>query len=80
MFTVYVLFSESFNKTYVGFTTDLADRLKSHNELATKGWTIHFRPWKIILTEHFEHKKDALNREKWLKSGAGRDFIKSIPR
>jgi putative endonuclease len=55
MFTVYVLFSESFNKTYVGFTTDLADRLKSHNELATKSWTIHFRPWKVIHTEHFVH-------------------------
>jgi predicted GIY-YIG superfamily endonuclease len=32
-----------------------------------------------MLVEEFETKSEALQREKWLKSGVGRDYIKSIP-
>lgn len=78
MFTVYVLYSEKFNKIYIGFTSDLEKRLISHNELGKKGWTIKFRPWKVIHTEEFESKKEAMNREKYLKTGAGREFIRSL--
>ncbi|WP_375584090.1 GIY-YIG nuclease family protein [Cyclobacterium xiamenense] len=77
-FTVYVLHSEKFNKIYIGFTSDLEKRLISHNELGKKGWTIKFRPWKVIHTEEFESKKEAMNREKYLKTGAGREFIRSL--
>ena len=75
MFSVYVLYSETFGKIYVGFTSDTEQRLKSHNELATKGWTIKFRPWKIIHTEVFDNKQDAMRREKELKSAKGREWI-----
>ena len=75
MFTVYVLPSESFKKIYVGYTSNPGERLKSHNELATKGWTIKFRPWKIVHTEMFEYKKDAMLREKELKTAKGREWI-----
>ena len=75
MFTVYILYSSTFNKSYVGFTNDLEARFKSHNELGTKGWTIKFRPWKPIHTEEFDDKKEALAREKWFKSGVGREYI-----
>jgi len=75
MFTVYVLYSESFNKIYIGYTSNIEQRIKSHNELAKKGWTIKFRPWKIVLTEFFETKNDAMKREKQLKTAAGRDWI-----
>ena len=47
MFTVYVLHSSIADKIYVGFTSDLASRLLSHNTLAKKGWTIKFRPWTV---------------------------------
>ncbi|MBL7848671.1 MAG: GIY-YIG nuclease family protein [Cyclobacteriaceae bacterium] len=75
MFTVYVIYSEAFGKIYVGYSSDLESRLRSHNELATKGWTIKFRPWKLIHFESFASKKDALKREKELKSATGRRFI-----
>ena len=75
MFTVYVLYSESFNKIYIGYTSDIKQRVKSHNELATKGWTIRFRPWKVIHTEIFESKHDAMKREKQLKTAAGRVWV-----
>ncbi|MET3732221.1 GIY-YIG nuclease family protein [Moheibacter stercoris] len=77
-FTVYVLFSEQYSKHYTGFTSDLENRLNSHNEFG-KDWTARYRPWKLIYTKIFDSKKEALEHEKWLKSGVGRDFIKSIP-
>ena len=75
MFTVYVLYSESFGKIYIGYTSDLAERFRSHNELATKGWTIKFRPWKIVHTEFFENKIDVMRREQELKTAKGREWI-----
>jgi putative endonuclease len=54
----------------------MVERLKSHNTLATKGYTIKFRPWIIVYTEDFELKSDAMKREKELKSSRGRNFIR----
>jgi putative endonuclease len=75
MFTVYVLFSERFNKIYIGMTSNLEERIKSHNELGIKGWTKNFRPWIIVYQEEYPNKSEALKREKQLKSAAGRNFI-----
>ncbi len=76
-FTVYILFSENHQKHYTGFTTNLGQRLLSHNELGND-WTSKYRPWKLIYTKQFEHKSEALEFEKWLKTGIGRDFIKTL--
>jgi putative endonuclease len=62
MFTVYVLYSQKFDQIYIGTTSDLPNRFLSHNELATKGHTIKFRPWMIAYTEEFETKPKALKR------------------
>ena len=75
MFTVYVLFSERYNKIYIGYSSNIQQRLLSHNKLSKKGWTIKFRPWKLVYTEEFDTKTDAMKREKVLKSGKGREFI-----
>jgi putative endonuclease len=75
MFSVYVLYSEEFHKIYIGYSSDLQERIKSHNELATKGWAIRFRPWKLIHQEGFETKTAALRREKELKTARGRKWI-----
>jgi len=78
MFVVYALYSRKYNKIYIGFTSDLEQRFKSHNELGKKGWTIKFRPWEIIYTECHELKAVAMKREKELKTAAGRNFIRSL--
>ena len=78
MFNVYVLYSQKFDKIYIGYTSNLEQRLISHNILATKGYTIRFRPWIIIHKENFETKNAAMKREKQLKSGQGRKFIWDI--
>ncbi|MFA6260587.1 MAG: GIY-YIG nuclease family protein [Bacteroidia bacterium] len=79
MFTVYVLYSDAFNKIYIGFTSDLTNRMLSHNQLATKGYTIKYRPWRVIHTETFASKVEAMKREKELKSAKGRQFIHALP-
>ena len=77
-FTVYILFSKTHQKHYTGFTTNLEQRFLSHNQLG-KDWTSKFRPWELIYTKQFNTKADALKYEKWLKTGVGRDFIKTLP-
>jgi putative endonuclease len=77
MYTVYVLYSKSYDKIYIGYTSNLKQRFLSHNKLAKKGWPIKFRPWEIAHTETFEIKKDAMAREKALKSYQGRKWIRS---
>ena len=77
-YTVYVLYSSKGGKIYIGYTSDLAPRLKSHNELANKGWTVKHRPWQLVYSEQFESKTGATNREKELKSAKGRVFIRSL--
>jgi putative endonuclease len=60
MFTVYALYSPAFDKIYVGFTSNLEQRLLSHNVLGKKGWTIKYRPWTLLHTETFKTKSEAM--------------------
>jgi putative endonuclease len=78
MFCVYVLFSPQAHKHYTGFTSNLQERLRSHNQLGS-GWTARYRPWKLIYSKDFMTKTEATKYEKWLKSGQGRKFIKTLP-
>ena len=75
MFTVYALYSEQYDKIYIGYTSNIEQRLLAHNELETKGYTIRYRPWKIIHTEVFSEKSEVMKREKQLKTAKGREFI-----
>ncbi|WP_140166788.1 GIY-YIG nuclease family protein [Algoriphagus faecimaris] len=60
-------------------TSDLITRFHFHNQKSTKGYTIKYRPRIVIHVEFFLVKKDALKKEKELKSGKGHDWIqKSI--
>ncbi len=78
MFTVYALYSTNYSKIYIGYTSNLEQRLRSHNELSSKGWTVKFRPWKLVYIEQFHSKKEAMKREIQLKSASGRKYIWSI--
>ena len=77
-YTVYILFSEKYNRHYTGYSSDLTARLLSHNQLG-HGWTEKYRPWKLIYSKEFLSKKEAATYEKWLKTGVGRDFVNSLP-
>ena len=78
MYYIYVLYSKTYLKFYIGSTSNLEGRLQAHNHPANKGWTKSFQPWVIIYNETFNTKSQAMAREKQLKSAKGREFIKNI--
>ncbi len=65
-YTVYILYSSLHNQIYIGFTSHLINRFKSHNELGND-WTSRFRPWIVIFCEFYVDKNVAMKREKQLK-------------
>ena len=76
-YSVYILFSTSRDKTYVGQTRELALRLDQHNAGKVR-FTKPFRPWVLIHSEQCSSREEALDRECWFKSGAGRRRITRI--
>ena len=76
-FVVYVLFSEHYNRIYIGYTSDLVNRMGSHNYYGKSDYTSKYRPWQVVYVEFFESKSEAIKREKQLKSARGREFIHS---
>ncbi len=68
------------SKTYVGYSANFVERVKEHNNEQGKkrGWTRTRGPWKVLHTEQYESVSDAINREKELKTGKGRDYIKDL--
>ncbi|HSH50258.1 MAG TPA: GIY-YIG nuclease family protein [Bacteroidales bacterium] len=77
MFYVYILYSDKFNRFYTGFTKDIKQRLKEHNSGQTKS-TKPYRPWQLIYQEVCKTRMEARKREKYYKSGTGREKIKDI--
>ncbi|WP_282162527.1 GIY-YIG nuclease family protein [Ulvibacterium marinum] len=76
MFYVYVLKSELDGRLYKGMTTDIAKRVEQHNSgknRSTKG----FAPWKLVYEEMYLDRMEARSREKYFKSGSGREFLKN---
>ncbi len=75
MFYTYVLLSGKDQKTYIGWTIDLKNRLAKHTagEVAA---TKNRRPLKLIYYEACINKEQAIIREKQLKTGYGRKYIK----
>jgi putative endonuclease len=57
-------------RLYTGYTTNLENRLKDHNEGHTKS-TRNRRPLELIYSEKFESKKEAMEREKFFKTPEG---------
>ena len=70
----YIIYSEKLYKYYTGSTSDIEKRLERHNAGATK-FTKNGRPWKIVYYEQFENRKEAVNREMYIKKQKSRIFI-----
>ena len=74
---VYVLFSLKDKKLYTRFSTNLKKRILYHNKGLNTS-TANRRPLKIIFYEAYINKEDALKRENYLKTTAGKRGIKII--
>lgn len=76
MFYVSILQSESDDGLYVGFSADLRRRLREHQE--GRSFATSYRgPWRLIYHEAYPDQADAPGRERYLKSGGGRRFLKA---
>jgi putative endonuclease len=78
MYIVYAIASEKQNYIYVGMTSNLENRLERHN----KGYeyaTAPYKPFRLLYQEVVEDRKKAREREKYLKSGLGREWLRSLP-
>lgn len=71
----YVLKSKVDGRLYKGFTSNLDNRINEHNRGKTKS-TKGYKPWELFYYEVFDSKEEAIKREKFFKSGAGREFLK----
>ena len=75
MFFIYVLKSKISEHYYTGQTDDIEKRLKLHNN-GMVGSSKKYKPWELIYREIFNSRKQAVQREKYLKSHAGRRWLK----
>jgi putative endonuclease len=76
MHYVYVLRSVRDDGFYIGYSSNLRTRLRQHSE-GNSFATSYRGPWKLIYYEAYLEQADALGRERYLKSGAGRRFLQS---
>ena len=75
MVFVYVIESLNDKTWYTGIALNAVDRLKEHNSGKNR-FTKGHRPWKIIFTEAHNNWQEARDREKYLKSAAGKRWLK----
>lgn len=72
----YVLLSEKDNMFYTGYTRDLHNRVSQHSAGYVQS-THDRRPLKLIYFEACLNQGDAINRERYLKSGMGKRYIRN---
>ncbi len=77
MYFVYAITSLSRSYIYVGLSDDVERRIGEHQGGKNKT-TKPYRPFSLILVETFETRIEARQREKYLKSGVGKQFLKGF--
>ena len=76
MYYIYVLQSKKDKNWYTGYTDDLRKRFKEHNE--NKVYSTKSRgPFELIYYEACLNQQDATSREKYLKTGMGKRYLKN---
>jgi putative endonuclease len=79
MFYVYAVYNKQARKYYIGQSENLDQRIEQHNSRFYKSYTSRFPgKWELIYQESVATRSEALKREKSLKTGNGREFIKSF--
>ncbi len=74
---VYAIQSIKRNYLYVGLTNNIERRMDEHNTGKNKT-TKPYRPFKLMFSEKHNTRQIAREREKYLKSGFGKEFLKSL--
>jgi len=74
---MYILYSKSINKYYIGITSNLVNRIKKHNS-NHKGFTGKTNDWEVVYSENYDSKKEAKCREDQIKSWKSKDAIERL--
>ena len=78
VYSVYAIKNKN-GRIYVGLTKNINQRLEDHNKgrvFSTKG----YKPWNLLYSESCKNRIEARKREKSLKSGYGKEFLKNLSR
>ena len=76
---VYAIKSQVDSRIYVGFSRDVLKRLEEHNSGTTKS-TKGYLPWELVYCEIIIGRASAREKEKFLKSGYGKEILKKLLR
>ncbi len=79
MFWVYILRSEVNGRYYVGQTDDVDARTGMHDRGEVKS-TRPYRPWKLVYSEVFQTRSEAVRRERQIKRRKKRSYIEALIR
>lgn len=77
MITVYVLYDKFRDELYVGMTNNLERRLHEHKQ-GQSFYTKRLKNFQIVYKEEFESYAEGRKKEKYLKGGSGREFLRGL--
>jgi putative endonuclease len=79
MFYIYILYSEAFNKYYIGHTDDYRRRLDEHNHSKHNTFTSKYRPWKMAAVfECGNSRGEAQKNEQFIKKQNSRRLLQKM--
>ena len=74
LFFVYIIYSLSLDRYYIGYTTDLEKRLSEHNN-GISTFTAKASDWELKFNESFDSRENAMKREREIKRKKSRKYI-----
>lgn len=77
MYFTYILQSFKTKKFYIGYSENISERIRLHNQGAVNA-TKNKGPWKLVHSEKFYNSRDAVHREKQIKSWKSRNSIEKL--
>ena len=77
MYYTYILKSKKNNKFYIGYTSNMDDRLNLHNSRYASS-TKNSQPWELFYIEKYDQEAKAIEREKQIKSWKSRKMIEKL--
>ncbi len=78
MVHLYILYSPSIDRYYIGIAEDVQRRLRQHNSPGSKSWTARGKPWALVFSHAFPDRLTALKVERELKRRRSRKLIEKI--
>ena len=77
-YSAYILYSPSVNSYYIGHTQKLQDRIENYHNAGRSLFTKRGIPWKLVYSESFVNRAQAMEREREIKSRKSRRYIERL--